>query len=370
MRGLFFEKIKSGKKVKVGGKFMPTHRDMQKQLHMPTHWEARALDVARAIAEYEVAKPTPAGEEAEITLPVNNENISLGKWVGRSDAGDKEVIFAAKLNTATYMFVENNNIYIVHDNSSFFHPIQEQDLIEKFMKAAQNTHNKYKGSKIAKNPATGATEAEYWNKGIVAIGGLDEAGRGAWAGPIVSAAVCLTRGNVDQLPAVQDSKALSKEDREAMEAKIKACVPYGVGEVSAEEIDKIGIDAANRLCFERAVSALHASFPSSKIDHLVIDGNPIPEGKVHFDCPYSCITQGEKTSKAVAAASILAKTHRDRILEKYGKEYPGYGFEEHKGYGTPQHQKALKSLGACACHRQTYAPIRKIIEANQELELG
>ena len=373
MRGQFFEKIKSGKKLKVGGKFVSTHRDFPAQQGMPAEWHAKAIGILRSIAEAEEAEPTPAGEQKTIDVPGQKDAVTLGKWVGRSDIGEREVVFGAAIDNRVYMFVEGKEFFIIHRDQAYKSEIHDLDLLESFMKSGTRTANKYKGSKISRNPATGATEQELWAQGKTAIVGMDEAGRGAWAGPIVSAAVCLTKES--SIPEVQDSKALSKEDREKLEAQIKVSAAYGIGEVSAEEIDKIGIDAANRLSFERAEAALlnSLSVDACKPDHVVIDGNPIPADKIHLSCPHTCITQGEKSCKAVAAASILAKTHRDRILEGYAAEYPGYGFEEHKGYGTPQHQKRLKEMGVCECHRKSYAPIKKLLPLQPcpgELDLG
>jgi ribonuclease HII len=356
MRGQFFEKIKSGKRLKVGGKFVSTHRDLSQPHPMPSSWEQRALEVVRAIADHESSQPTPAGEESSIPCPTLDLPLQLGKWVGRSDHGEKEVIFAARVNPDTYLFIELPEMFILRREEAYSCQLKENSILEQLMQAAKNTHNKYKGSKIARNPATGKTEEKFWHEGKTCVVGLDEAGRGAWAGPIMAAAVLVSPAS--EVPVVQDSKALSAADREKLEEEVKQKLPYGIGSVSSEEIDKIGIDPANRLAFERAVSNLQQRHPECRIDHIIVDGNPIRPGTISFPAPYSCITQGEITSKSIAAASILSKTGRDRLMVQLDQEYPGYGFAEHKGYGTPQHQKALARLGVCPVHRSSYAPVR------------
>jgi len=356
MRGQFFEKIKSGKRVRVGGKFIPTHRDTPEHLPMSDAWQERLRGVINDLAGYEAGQPTPAGEQQIMVSPTLGSTVSLGKWVGRTDSGEREVIFAAQLNDRATLFIELPNAYVSHDQQIFSCPLPEGEVVQNLMKAAKNTHNKFKGSKIARNPATGKTEEKFWQEGKQCIVGLDEAGRGAWAGPIVAAAVLVDPST--HLPAVQDSKALSPEERQIMEQEIKQNAKFGVGSVSPEEIDNIGIDPANRLAFERAITDLVARHPETQVDHVVIDGNPIKPDNLHISYPFSCITKGEVTSRAIAAASILAKTCRDRNMEAFGAEHPEYGFAEHKGYGTPQHQLALGKLGPCPIHRTSYAPVR------------
>lgn len=356
MKGQFFEKIKSGKRLKVGGKFVSTHRDLAAHQPMSPIWEQRALEVVREIADYESSRPTPAGEEYSLACSASKQPLQLGKWVGRSDHGEKEVIFAARVNPEVAIFIELPSIFVLHREQIYSCQLKDIGVSEQLMQAAKNTHNKFKGSKIARNPATGKTEEKFWQEGKTYVAGLDEAGRGAWAGPIMAAAVLVSPDS--DIPTVQDSKALSPADREKLEQEVKEKLPYGIGSVSSEEIDKIGIDPANRLAFERAVSDLRQRHPGCTIDHIIVDGNPIKPGTITFPAPHSSITQGEITSKSIAAASILSKTGRDRIMTQLDQEHPGYGFAEHKGYGTPQHQKALARLGVCPVHRASYAPVR------------
>jgi ribonuclease HII len=182
--------------------------------------------------------------------------------------------------------------------------------------------------------------------------GVDEAGRGPWAGPVSAGAVIL---NPDDLPAgIDDSKALTHARREALEIEIKArALAWGVGFASVEEIDQLNILHATGRAMGRAVAAL-AIPPAAAL----VDGN------YRFDlpCPIQTVVKGDSLSLSIAAASILAKTARDRLMVELDETYPGYGFAGHKGYNAPIHAAALKALGPSPAHRRSWAPIRALLE--------
>jgi len=185
--------------------------------------------------------------------------------------------------------------------------------------------------------------------------GVDEAGRGPWAGPVSAAAVIL---NPDDIPAgLNDSKALTAARREALEIEIKArAVAWGVGFASVEEIDQMNILHATGLAMRRAVEALGTS-PATAL----VDGNY----RFNLPCEVRPVVGGDGLSLSIAAASILAKTARDRLMIELDAVYPGYGFAGHKGYNAPVHQKALQTLGPCPAHRRTWAPIRALLETTE-----
>lgn len=184
--------------------------------------------------------------------------------------------------------------------------------------------------------------------------GVDEAGRGPWAGPVVAAAVLFQPH--DLIPrGLNDSKKLSRRTREKLFAQItQAGIIHGIGIATAEEIDQRNIWGATQLAMGRAVAAL-AIAP----DMALIDGNLKPAG---FPCPTRPIIGGDGISLSIAAASILAKVTRDRLMETLAHTYPAYGFERHAGYGTKQHREALAAHGPCPAHRRSYAPIRALLE--------
>ncbi len=185
------------------------------------------------------------------------------------------------------------------------------------------------------------------------IAGLDEAGRGAWAGPVVAAAVILSLPEVSNLREVNDSKQLSPRQRDRLyQIIIDHCVTYGIGQGCVEEIDAIGILPATRLAMTRAVEAL-----SPPPDALIIDAVRLPQ----VNLPQAVFNFADSISLSVAAASILAKVTRDRLLIDLDEQYPAYGFARHKGYGTRIHQAALQSVGPCAVHRCSFKPISALL---------
>jgi len=190
--------------------------------------------------------------------------------------------------------------------------------------------------------------------------GLDEVGRGPWAGPINACAVVIPNG-VHIPPDTQDSKALDEPARERIAKELKESVAFGLGEVSAQEIDQWGLGWANRHVFLRALSALRSAHPDLRITEAVIDGNPIKHPDFLLPVPFSCHTKGESKFPEIACASIIAKTHRDQKLREIGETHPQYGFAAHKGYGTAQHRKALLQHGTLpGIHRMSFAPLKNL----------
>jgi ribonuclease HII len=196
-------------------------------------------------------------------------------------------------------------------------------------------------------------EDELRRAGHRLIAGIDEAGRGAWAGPVVAAAVILNLPEAASLREVQDSKQLSARRRDKLyQIIIDHCVAYGIGQGSVEEIDSIGILPATRLAMQRAVNAL-----SPQPDALIIDAVCLPQ----VNKPQAVFNFADSISLSVAAASILAKVTRDRLLIELDAQYPAYQFARHKGYGTQIHRAALQSVGPCAVHRRSFKPISALL---------
>jgi len=186
-------------------------------------------------------------------------------------------------------------------------------------------------------------------QGFSAIAGIDEAGRGPLAGPVVAAAVILP--HQFDLPGLTDSKKISEKKREKLYPLIREqAVSVGVGVASAVEIDHINILQATLLAMKRAVSRLNIT-----PDHLLIDGiTPLP-----LEISQQTLTKGDSRSLSVAAASVIAKVLRDRMMISFDQQYPGYGFSKHKGYGTAQHREAIASLGPNCQHRKSFGGVRE-----------
>jgi ribonuclease HII len=186
--------------------------------------------------------------------------------------------------------------------------------------------------------------------------GVDEAGRGPWAGPVCAGAVILAPGV--EIEGLDDSKKLSAARREFLAPRIKArALAWGVGFASPEEICALNILQATGLAMRRAVTALAVS-PA----FVLVDGNHA------FDLgfPVKAVVKGDALSCSIAAASILAKTARDAVMISMEAAYPGYGFAAHKGYGVPEHAQALARLGPCAIHRMTWAPVRACLSRRDQ----
>ena len=195
--------------------------------------------------------------------------------------------------------------------------------------------------------ATFNLEARGFAAGHKVIAGVDEAGRGPWAGPVVAAAVVL---DPETIPAgIADSKKLTAERRDALFDEIFAVADVGIAFADAERIDRDNILAATLWAMQRAVTAL---VPAPCL--VLVDGNRAPP----LECAVETIVKGDALSLSIAAASIIAKVSRDRMMARLDVQYPGYGFAQHKGYGTAQHSAALARHGVTPLHRRSFKPVR------------
>ncbi|MGB0063945.1 MAG: ribonuclease HII [Terracidiphilus sp.] len=189
-------------------------------------------------------------------------------------------------------------------------------------------------------------------RGALRIAGLDEVGRGPMFGPVVAAAVILPKGC--RLPSLTDSKQLTEKQRNAFDMEIRVCAEaWAIAAVDVETIDRINIRRASLLAMRMAVEQLAVAPDFLLPDYLLIDGCDT----IDWPCPQEAVVEGDARSKSIAAASVLAKVHRDRLLVELDAMYPGYGLARHKGYCSPEHLDALKRLGPTPLHRKSYAPV-------------
>ena len=195
------------------------------------------------------------------------------------------------------------------------------------------------------------------------VAGIDEAGRGPWAGPVIAGAVIVKDRNLpaDLLNGLDDSKKLTAKKREALyqrlfEEEAAGRLVIGIGEASAQEIDEMNILQATFLAMKRAVKALPI-VP----EQALIDGNRLPKD---FPCRAQAVVKGDGRSLSIAAASIVAKVYRDRLMCRLAEKYPYYGFEKNAGYGTALHIEGLKRYGVTSEHRKSYRPIQEILQKN------
>ena len=189
------------------------------------------------------------------------------------------------------------------------------------------------------------------SRGLVRVAGVDEVGRGPLAGPVVAAAVVL---RADRLPAgLNDSKKLNAADRDRLSTEIHAVAEVSIAEASVAEIDTHNILRASHIAMCRALQGLRAT-----VDHALIDGNMLPRD---LHCPGEAIVKGDGRCLSIAAASIVAKVYRDRLMVALAQQHPGYGWETNAGYGTRPHLEALTTLGTTIHHRRSFRPVHNIL---------
>jgi len=183
--------------------------------------------------------------------------------------------------------------------------------------------------------------------------GIDEAGRGPWAGPVTACALYLKPGELYP-KTINDSKKISKAKRENLFKQLQSIAIIGVGQATVEEIDQYNILAATKLAMQRAVNAL-----PFQPDMALVDGNHLPD----LPCQAEAIIKGDSKSLSIASASIIAKVTRDRIMDGLHQSHPHYAWDRNAGYGTKAHQEGLKQFGVTAHHRRSFRPVRELIEA-------
>jgi ribonuclease HII len=194
-------------------------------------------------------------------------------------------------------------------------------------------------------------ELQHWTRGFFRVAGVDEAGRGAWAGPVTVAAVILpsTLGHTD----FNDSKVLSAAQRERLADEVKrVAVAWAVEHAWPEEVDRLNVLGATHAAANRAIARLDPGAQALVTDYL----------KLRTDLPLLAPPKADALSLSVAAASILAKTERDALMAGLDEQFPGYGFARHKGYGVPLHREALARLGVSSQHRRSYAPVARLLQ--------
>jgi ribonuclease HII len=201
-------------------------------------------------------------------------------------------------------------------------------------------------------------ERRLWAKGHLRVAGVDEVGRGPLAGPLVAAAVVLPQAlDAPWVDEIRDSKQLTPSARERLAPQIqRAAIGFGVGMADVDEIDAVGIAEATRQAMARAVRQVPCG-----VDHLLVDALELSVDGI----PSASIVHGDAICCSIAAASIVAKVARDRLMTRLDALYPGYGFARHKGYPTPQHVEALERLGPSPLHRRRFAPVQRLLEGRR-----
>ncbi len=196
-------------------------------------------------------------------------------------------------------------------------------------------------------------ESELWQNGEKIVAGIDEVGRGAWAGPVVAAAVVF-KPDHKQIDLVKDSKMLTPSQRARLNEQIQSsCKSYGIGVVDNVMIDQVNIGTATKLAMQKAIESLENYPDYILVDAMELDG--------YCNCRYQAVIKGDQIIYSISCASIVAKVARDNMMSKLDKKYEQYFFDVHKGYGTQKHQQALQEHGPCDLHRYSYKPVGRMI---------
>ena len=206
---------------------------------------------------------------------------------------------------------------------------------------------------VRSRPPGFGLENAFWGQGTTYVAGVDEVGRGPLAGPVVAGAVIFPQ-DIDEsgLVGIRDSKELTASARERMDLRIhEVALAVGIGRASVREVDVVGIVGATRRAMSRAIGKLQPRPQALLIDALSLPG---------IDLPQQCPIKGDRVSLSIAAASIVAKVARDRMMVEADRRYPGYGFSRNKGYGTREHIEALYRQGSCIIHRVSFAPVARV----------
>lgn len=239
-------------------------------------------------------------------------------------------------------------IFVAH-----FVAIHRLAAIKRLIRHAESAiFSLFQNSAAMTDRPTFTLERDLLNQGHTCIIGVDEVGRGPWAGPVIAAAVHL---NPDAIPGgLNDSKKLSPARRDALYRQLFETAAIGIGAATVEEIDTLNILRASLTAMARAVDNLAAA---AKPSYALIDGNRLPK----LPCPAQAVIKGDAKSVSIAAASIIAKVHRDRLMAELDAAHPGYGWAKNMGYGTKEHQAGLAALGVTPHHRRSFKPIRALL---------
>ncbi|HEX6587600.1 MAG TPA: ribonuclease HII [Longimicrobiales bacterium] len=207
--------------------------------------------------------------------------------------------------------------------------------------------------KLRRRRAVITLERQLWDAGVQVVAGVDEAGRGPLAGPVVAAAVVFPAG-CKGVKGVNDSKILTEDARNELDKRIRRrALAFAIGAASAREIDRINILRASHVAMRRALARLRL-----EVGHVIVDGLPVPDLGEH----QTAVVDGDAKVHCVACASVLAKVARDRLMKRLAARYPQYGWETNVGYGTPEHRKALLEFGPSPHHRLSFAPLQFSLE--------
>ena len=359
----FIEAIKAGKRIKVGSQWITSHRQLAvSEVPLPATYVERLTEIMDKLSEQERKRPSTPGTSQPIDLGGKSGEGLTYKWIGKTDAGDRQLICGVKIGADRYLSIDIGVSVVgyFHEQGSVYKVVVPEVHAALFQEVLSRTPAKFIG-KESLAPSTGVADKKFLDAGKSLVG-LDESGRGTLAGPLIAAAFYIDAGT--DLPEVFDSKGLDVRQRfELAEQLKKAGYIYHVVSISAEEVDSLGINAANTKAFRLALQGCIEKAGKAP-DVILADGGVVD---LETAIPVECITKGEMVSKAIAAASVLATSAHDQLMQEYDKTYPEWGFGEHRGYATKPHVASLTLHGISPIHRKSFNPMRDMLKAQQQV---
>ena len=364
----FIEDIKKGRRVKAGGSWIPTHKAAKRFSSKPLSpsYVARAEEVMAYLADTERIRPSGPGQTQPVDIK-SKKGVSAAsyKWLGKDDSGKRVAIVGVWVDAGHYLSIDLTSAIpeaFLHDSGEVFRLAVPLGLHRVFSEILDRTPAKFIGKEEVR-PSSGVSDQQILDGGGVLIGS-DESGRGCGAGPIVSASLMLTRETV--LPDVFDSKQLVAGERRKIYEQLQASgIPYAISKIDAAELDEIGITAANARVIQQSVLDCEVR-AGRTVEHVLVDGSTMDlalgNRKVTF------LTKGEMTSRAIAAASIIATCAHEDLMLELAKAYPGWNFEKNRGYLDPEHIKLLGTIGLSPVHRKSFNPMKQMLKAQAQLD--
>jgi ribonuclease HII len=356
----FIESIKQGRRVKVGPAWLLTHRGRAASAEplLPSHAE-RVQEILQLLAVAEKATPSTPGQT--MVIDVRHPKGVRGqtyKWLGKDEAGQRIGLVGVRIDPEHYLTVDLAGPApeaFFHSHARIFRLPVPPDLHPVFQEILTRTPARFIGREDVR-PSTGTTEEQVFKDHQV-IQGCDDSGRSACAGPLVVASVCLTPST--RLPPVFDSKQIGHDEREHIyEQLVASGVPFAWAKIDAAEIDAIGLTVANAKAMQEAV-ALCETKAGLKAECVLVDGSPQPvlsHRKALF------LTRGESTSRAIAAASIIATVVHGQLMKLLHIKHPGWEFDQNRGYGNAGHLRLIQEKGLCPEHRRSFAPVKRFLQ--------
>lgn len=355
--------IKQGKKVKVGTKWLFTHKALRvSEDPIPAAYQDRLVQIVGILAMAEKSRPSGAGTNKELNIG-GKAGIGMSyKWLGKNEANLRTGIVGVGIDADHYLSVEMSSppMAFFHKEGKVYRMEVPSELHSVFSEILSRSPSKYLGGEEVQ-ASTGVSDTQAFTTADCIVG-VDDSGRGTLAGPFIAAAVMLKVNS--ELPEVFDSKVMERDARNELAQTLKKSgLIYACVSISAEVIDKIGITQANIEGFDMAIAECERK-AGVQAGAVLIDGGKLA---LKTQRPVSFLTKGESTSRAIAAASVLATSAHEEIMREMHLKYPDWGFDTNLGYGNKEHMRLIKVKEPSEIHRRSFNPLRTRLEKEKAL---